>query len=145
MSSTSSRNALNQYSQNNLQSSIESANPHRLIQMLMEGALGRIASAKGHMQRGEIMLKGRQIGGAISILEGLKMSLDKEQGGEIAANLEELYLYMERRLIESNRCDDPSGLDEVSHLLREIKTAWDAIGPDAVRNGAQVATASEGA
>ena len=82
MSSVNARNALSQYSQNNAKAAIESASPHRLIQMLMAGALDKIASAKGHMQRGEIMLKGRQIGAAISILEGLKMSLDKEQGGE---------------------------------------------------------------
>jgi flagellar protein FliS len=78
MSFANVRSALNQYSQNAVQTGIESASPHRLIQMLMEGALGRIATAKGHMERGEIRSKGEQIGSAISILEGLKASLDHE-------------------------------------------------------------------
>jgi flagellar protein FliS len=121
------RSALNQYSQNAVQAGIESASPHRLIQMLMEGALAKIAVARGHMERGEIRDKGEQIGCAISILEGLKASLDHEKGGDIARNLEDLYSYMERRLIESNRRNDMSLLDEVSDLLKQIKEAWDAI------------------
>jgi flagellar protein FliS len=127
MSFAGVRNALNQYSENAVQAGIESASPHRLIQMLMEGALAKIAAAKGHMERGEIRPKGEQIGCAISILEGLKASLDMEKGGAIAQNLEELYMYMERRLIEANRANDASLLDEVSELLKQIKEAWDAI------------------
>ena len=127
MSFANVRSALNQYSQNAVQAGIESASPHRLIQMLMEGALAKIAVARGHMERGEIRDKGEQIGCAISILEGLKASLDHAKGGEIARNLEDLYTYMERRLIESNRGNDVSLLDEVSDLLKQIKEAWDAI------------------
>jgi flagellar protein FliS len=99
--------------------------------MLLEGALGKIAVAKGHMERGEIQPKGAQIGSAISIMEGLKTSLDMEQGGEIARNLEDLYIYMERRLIEANSSNDTSLLDEVSDLLKQIKEAWDAIADQA--------------
>ncbi|MEA3244366.1 MAG: flagellar export chaperone FliS [Pseudomonadota bacterium] len=127
MSVAGVRNALDQYSLNAVQTRIESASPHRLIQMLLEGALGKIAAAKGHMDRGEIQPKGAQIGSAISILEGLKSSLDMEKGGEIAQNLEDLYSYMERRLIEANSINDTSLLDEVSDLLKQIKEAWDAI------------------
>ena len=127
MSFAGVRNALDQYSQNAVQTRIESASPHRLIQMLLEGALGKIAAAKGHMDRGEIRPKGEQIGSAISILEGLKTSLDMEKGGEIARNLEDLYTYLERRLIEANRVNDTALLDEVSDLLKQIKEAWDAI------------------
>ena len=133
MSFANVRNALNQYSQTAVQTGIESASPHRLIQMLMEGALGKIAVAKGHMERSEIRDKGQQIGCAISIIEGLKLSLDHEKGGEIARNLEDLYIYMGRRLVEANRINDTSVLDEVSDLLRQIKEAWDAIA-DAARH-----------
>ena len=134
MSFSGVRNALDQYSQNAVRTGIESASPHRLIQMLLEGALGKIAAAKGHMERGAIQPKGEQIGSAISILEGLKASLDKDKGGEIAQNLEDLYVYMERRLLEAHSHNDASILDEVSDLLRQIKEAWDAIGDhDAAR------------
>ena len=127
MSFAGVRSALDQYNQHAVQTGIESADPHRLIQMLLEGALGKIAAAKGHMERREIQAKGRQIADAISILEGLKASLDKERGGEIAQNLEDLYIYMERRLIEANRDNDTTLLSEVSDLLKQIKEAWDAI------------------
>jgi len=76
-------------------------------------------------------VKGAQIGSAISIMEGLKTSLDMEKGGEIARNLEDLYNYMERRLIEANSGNDTSLLDEVSDLLKQIKEAWDAIADQA--------------
>jgi len=135
MSFAGVRNAMDQYSQNAIQARIESASPHRLIQMLLEGALDKIAAAKGHMERGEIQLKGAQIGSAISILEGLKSSLDMEKGGEIAQNLEDLYGYIERRLIEANSINDTSLLDEVSDLLKQIKEAWDAIADQAAGAG----------
>jgi flagellar protein FliS len=70
------RGALNQYSQVAVQSGISAGSPHRLIQMLMDGALERIATAKGHMERGEVAAKGEQISWAISIVEGLRVSLD---------------------------------------------------------------------
>lgn len=141
MTYSGAHNALGQYNKMAVQTGVEAASPHRLIQMLMDGALEKVARAKGCMQRGEIRAKGQQIGWAISIIEGLKASLNKAEGGEIAQNLEDLYTYMERRLIESNRNNDPALLDEVSSLMRQIKEAWDAIGdevnlPPSARNGA---------
>ncbi len=106
---------------------VEEASPHRLIQMLYEGGLQRIAVAKGAIQRNEIAMKGQNISAAISIIGGLRSSLDLSQG-EIARNLDNLYEYMERRLLEANLKNDLEVLDEVSGLLRDVKSAWDAIG-----------------
>ena len=128
MTYSRAQSALGQYNKMAVQGGIEAASPHRLIQMLLDGALEKVARAKGCMQRGEIRDKGQQVGWAISILEGLKASLNKAEGGEIAQNLEDLYIYMERRLIEANRNNDTGILDEVTGLLRQIKEAWDAIG-----------------
>lgn len=127
MTYSSARNAPGQYSNMAVQTGIESASPHRLIQMLMEGALEKLARAKGFMQRNEIRAKGQQIGWAISIIEGLKASLNKAEGGEIAQNLEDLYIYMEQRLIVASRENDPAILDEVIALMRQIKEGWDGI------------------
>lgn len=141
MTYSGAQNALGQYNKMAVQAGIEAASPHRLIQMLMDGVLEKVARAKGCMQRGDIRAKGQQIGWAISIIEGLKASLNKAEGGEIAQNLEDLYIYMERRLIESNRDNDPALLDEVTSLMRQVKEAWDAIGDQVdhapgARNGA---------
>lgn len=121
-------NALKQYQQVKTEAAVTGANAHRLIQMLFEGALERIASAKGHLQRGEITRKGELIGKAIAIVGGLRNSLNIEAGGEIARNLDLLYDYMQRRLLEGNIRADIQPLDEVVGLLREIKSAWDEIG-----------------
>jgi len=76
--------------------------------------------------RGEVALKGERIGKAISIVEGLRTSLNLEVG-ELSQNLEDLYDYVARRLFEANMQDDAEILDEVAGLLREIKSAWDVV------------------
>ncbi len=126
--------AMNSYSKVTLDADMAYASPHRLIQMLFEGALEKIASAKGHMMRSQIAAKGRQISWAISIIGGLRASLDMKAGGEIAQNLESLYEYMTRRLFHANLNNDVAALDEVVVLLREIKSAWDVIPEDVQRS-----------
>lgn len=115
------------YGQVGTQSNVEIASPHKLIQMLMEGALEKIGIAKNHMVNGNIAEKGAHISWAISIVSGLRVSLDPEKGGEIAENLDNLYDYIERRLLEANMHNKVEYLDEVMSLLMEIKSAWDAI------------------
>jgi flagellar protein FliS len=119
--------ALRQYRTMAMHSSIAEASPHRMITMLMDGALERISMAKGHVMRHETAEKGQRIGSAISIIDGLRASLDMENGGEMAANLASLYEYMARQLLDANLNDCEKRLDEVSSLLREIKEAWVAI------------------
>ena len=120
-------NALNQYAKVGTSAGVAAANPHRLIQMLMDGALEKIATAKGHMQRGEMEQKGRYINWAISIISGLASSLDKSQGGELAERLDDLYIYMNDQLFKANAENNPAKLDEVAGLMREVKMGWDAI------------------
>jgi flagellar protein FliS len=119
---------LQQYQQVNAQTGVAYASPHRLIQMLMEGAFERIATAKGCIQRRDIVGKGEQIGKTIDIVGGLREGLNLETGGEITANLDALYDYMQRRLLEANLHSDIAILDEVADLLRPLKEGWDAIG-----------------
>ncbi len=123
---------LKQYKQVGAHSGVASASPHRLIQMLLEGALEKINLAKGYMERGDVALKGSHISWAISIIDGLRMSLDKESGGEIAQNLDDLYDYMGRRLAEASMENSVGMLNEVAGLLIEIKSAWDVV-PDVLR------------
>lgn len=121
------KGAVGQYSNLSLETEVAMASPHRLVQMLLEGALEKLATGKGCLARGDIVQKNTQITWAISIINGLRMSLDKNAGGEIAQNLDDLYDYMARRLLEASREDSVDKLDEVISLLLEIKSAWDAI------------------
>ena len=118
---------ISHYKQVDCYTGVTEADPHQLVQMLLDGALGKIAVAKGLITHSEIAKKGEIIGQAISIVGGLRSSLDMTAGGEIAANLDSLYEYVERRLLESNMSNDVTILDEVASLLREVKTAWESI------------------
>lgn len=120
-------NALRQYRDIGAKSAVEDASPHRLVQMLMDGALSQIAAATGHIERRDIAKKGAAIGQAVSIIGGLQDSLDFDKGGEIAVNLNRLYDYMIRRLSEANIHNDVHRLHEVQGLLSQIKSAWDEV------------------
>lgn len=119
--------AMRQYQQVGVKAQVTEADPHRLIQMLMQGGLDRIAQARGAMEREAYAEKGVLIGKAINIIGGLRDVLDKEAGGELATNLERLYEYMTMRLFEASRHNDVNKLDEVAKLLGEIKSGWDGI------------------
>jgi flagellar secretion chaperone FliS len=119
--------ALKQYQTVNTQVQAVEASPHRLIQMLMEGGLTRMAQARGAIERNQVALKGELIGKAIGIVGGLREGLNLELGGEVAANLDGLYEYMTSRLLEANVRNDVAPLDEVAGLLRNVKAGWDAI------------------
>lgn len=119
--------AMKEYRHNDLHGGVAGASPHKLVKMLMDGALEKILAAKGFMAAGNIARKGEQISWAISIIDGLRSCLDKELGGEFAENLSSLYDYMERRLLQANLENDAKILDEVGQLLIEVKLGWDAI------------------
>jgi flagellar protein FliS len=119
--------ALRQYQKVNVHAQTSEANPHRLVQMLMEGGLDRIAQAKGAIARKDIPGKGVLISKAIGIVGGLREGLDLENSADALGNLDNLYVYMMKRLAEANIQSDPKILDEVSDLLRTVKEGWDAI------------------
>jgi flagellar protein FliS len=123
--------ALNQYA--GVATTAENASPHRLVQMLMEGTLDKLSAAKGQILRKDFSGKSRQISAAMSIIMTLRNSLDMTSGGEVAINLNDLYGYMYNRLIDSNAKNDIAAIDEVVSLIKEIKSAWDAM-PVEVKN-----------
>ena len=123
--------AVNQY-QSADNSSIAYADPHELILRLMNGAMERIAQAKGAIKHKETGQKGEFIGKAISIIGGLEGCLDHSQQGELSQNLSDLYQYMIIALTEANMSDDIARLNEISDLLLAIRSAWEQI-PDSAK------------
>jgi flagellar protein FliS len=109
---------------------VAASDPHRLIVMLLDGAVERVVTARGCMQRKETAEKARLINRAVAIIGELRNSLDLRNGGQIAANLAELYDYMCRRLLIATTENKVEMLDEVSSLLHEIRAAWLAIAPE---------------
>lgn len=129
MPSLHSASALAQYQHVGVIGSTGDATPHRLVAMLMGGALDRLTQARGHLHRQDMPQKLRGIGSAIAIVEHLRMTLDFAAGGEIAHNLSRLYDYMLRRMMQANAENDGSVLDEVMDLLRTLKSGWDELPP----------------
>lgn len=104
---------------------VAAADPHRLIVMLMDGALERIATARGLMsnatgapERAQLLHR------AVAIIDELRNSLNLKAGGEVSTNLDSLYEYMCTRLMQASTANKPEWLDEVSRLLNEIRAAW---------------------
>ena len=125
----------NAYANIGMETGVLAANPHKLITMLFDGALVAIALGKKHMADGDIRSKGKSITHAILIIDnGLRASLNKNVGGELALNLDSLYEYMSRRLFQANATNDPSILDEVHGLLTDIRSAWEQINPNGAPN-----------
>jgi len=103
---------------------VAASDPHGLIVMLMDGALERIATARGMMSHGNNAEKAQLLTRAVAIIDELRNSLNVKAGGAIAANLDALYEYMSARLVLANASNKPELLDEVSRLLNEIRAAW---------------------
>lgn len=132
-----SMKAANRYQSIGVTSVLMDATPHRLVQMLLDGALEKIAAARGALERNDVAEKGRFITWSITIIGGLQASLDVEKGGQIAANLDGLYDYMTRQLSAANIDNDLDKLVEVSSLLAEIRDAWEAM-PEQVKASSNI-------
>src|SRR5690606_17947468 len=116
------------YAQVGIETGVVAASPHRLIVMLFEGAIVATRAAIQQMQASDIPAKGKSISKAIAIINGgLRASLDKKAGGEIAENLDALYEYMGTQLVTANMKNEPALLEEVLKLLVDLKDAWCAI------------------
>ena len=120
---------VNAYAKVGLETNISSASPHKLIVMLYDGALVAILKALANMKSGNIAEKGKAISHAIAIIDnGLRASLDRDAGGQIAQSLDSLYDYMSRQLLLGNLENKPEKLEEVHRLLADLRGAWNTIG-----------------
>ncbi len=117
------------YRSTSVHSGMEAADPHRLIVMLMDGALERVAQARGLMKHGGGAETAQLLHRAVAIIDELRNSLNMKAGGTISANLDALYEYMCTRLMQANVSNKPEALDEVSRLLSEVRSAWLQISP----------------
>ena len=130
MFGSSQARGANAYAKVGIETGVIAASPHKLIVMLYDGAITSITNALSFIEAGNIASKGQSISKAIAIIEnGLRASLDKKVGGEIALSLDALYEYMSQQLLLGNLHNEPARLQEVRELLRDLKTTWDAIAP----------------
>ncbi len=103
------------------------ADPHRIIQLLMQGSLENMAKAKGAMERKDFAEKSRTVSKAMSIISALQHSLDMDAGGEVSQNLWSLYDFMVNHLMQASRENSTIKVDDVIEIMIKIKSGWDAI------------------
>jgi flagellar protein FliS len=129
-----------------VQTAVSSADPHRMTLLLYDGAIEAIRLAQAHMGTRRIAAKCEAIGKAVRIVEeGLKASVDRKVGGELAERLVALYDYITLRLLQANLKNDRKALEEAGMLLGELRSAWAQIGPTAARPDVATAAAQSGA
>jgi flagellar protein FliS len=124
-----------------VQTAVASADPHRMTLLLYDGAIEAIRLAQAHLGTKRIAAKCEAIGKALRIVEeGLKASVDRAAGGQLAERLIALYDYITMRLLQANLRNDGSALQEACGLLGELRSAWAQIGA----NGPQPGNAAAG-
>ena len=119
--------ALASYGDVKVTTGVAGADSVQLIQMLFDGLIESLSTARGHMERGAITEKSKALARAGRIVVGLQGALDFERGGELAQNLHELYAYMTRRILHVNASNDLEALTEVTALVRDISEAWNTL------------------
>jgi flagellar protein FliS len=127
-----SRSSLAAYQSVAAHGGVAAADRHQLIVMLMDGALDRLAAARGAMAHGQLDTKSRLIHRTVAILEELRASLNLQAGGDVAANLASLYDYFVRQLMRANLENRVELVEEVTKLLTDVRGAWVAM-PESAR------------
>jgi flagellar protein FliS len=120
----------NAYARVGVETSVNAASAHKLIELLFNGFIESVTQARGAMRARQVEAKGKAIGRAARIVEeGLKAGLDMQAGGKLAEDLSALYAYVAVRLTYANLRNDESALDECVRLINPLREAWISIGP----------------
>jgi flagellar protein FliS len=137
LSSFARNSSLAAYNSVSVHGGVADADPHRLVQMLMDALADRLSTVRGCIERGELVRKAQLLHSCVILVAELRGSLNLAAGGELAQNLSNLYDYMVRRLLMANLNSDPNPVVEVLALLNEVRGAWIAIGPEVRKNAQQ--------
>lgn len=114
---------------------VETASPEQLTLMCYDGALRFMRRAARSLGEGDLADASAATGRAQAIVNELNITLDMEAGGEIAANLRSLYLFVNRHLSEAMLTKDVTKMQEAMGIIGDLRGAW----ADAMNLGAAAA------
>jgi len=117
------------YRQTAVETRVHEADPHKLVELMLEGAIQRLRTAEACVSSGDISRKAKAASEAGAIVDSLSGCLDFDQGGDIAQRLEALYDYASRKITTANMTNDADGFGEVAALLSDVFSAWKQIKP----------------
>lgn len=129
---------INAYKSVGVKNDLAVADPHRVIQLLMQGALENMAKAKGAIDRKDYATKSQTMSKAMTIIAALQNSLDMKVGGEVSQNLWSLYDFMLNHLMMASRESSIQKVDDVLEIMLKIKSAWDSIPQSEKEKGFQL-------
>lgn len=124
---------LNQYQQTSIETGIENASPHKLVSMIYDGVVDTLALVKGAIERKDYETKANKVNHAITLIGGLRVGLDLENGGDVAKNYSDIYTYANQQLLQVSLKNDLDILAEVASLMRELRTSWNLM-PDNMKS-----------
>lgn len=121
-----------QYASTYVETAVSEASPHKLIEMLYEGALKNMNLSKAFIEQKKFAEKAEYVNKALEILHTLRVGVDLEKGGEVAENLYGLYDYCYKRLIVASTKNDIGIVDEIMGHIRVVSDAWKQM-PDNIK------------
>lgn len=130
MSLYSPQSNINAYRSVSAHGVVAGGDQHSMVLALFDAILGRLAAARSCIEQGATTRKAGLLHSSVVLVGELRGSLDMTRGGTLARNLSDLYEYMARRLVHANMNNDSEAISEILGLLREIREAWAAIGPE---------------
>jgi flagellar protein FliS len=119
------------YQQVNLDAQAASATPHQLVLMLIDGLLDELVRVKGHISAKRLAEKGAGINKCMNILIGLDSALDMDNGGEVAANLHDLYDFVQTELFRASVNNDNARIETAEQIITTIREGWEGFGQHA--------------
>lgn len=120
------KSGLNAYKQQE-RAGAEVAKPEQIVGILFAKLVDTLIKARSYIERKDLTNKQDRLNLALDIFGVLEGSLDHKKGGELAANLQELYQYCQKRLMEANAANDTEAVTEVVELVKEVQEGWQSI------------------
>ncbi len=116
-------NRLRQYED----TAVQTSSPEKLVVMLYEGALKFLRQAVAGTQARDIEQKRHGVDRALAVIQHLQSTLDREKGGDIAAELDRLYVYITSRIVEGSAQLQVAPLEEAIKLLTTLLSGWEGV------------------
>jgi flagellar protein FliS len=113
-----------------------------LVVMLYDGIIESLVKAQGHIERKEWRDAGRQFARALTIVAGLRETLDFERGQPVADNLFSFYNALSAQLIKAQARRDVALLQECIKMISEVKDSWVQLAKAAVATPVKALTSS---
>lgn len=120
-------NGYQAYQNTSVEGKAAGADIHKLVLMLFDGFLDELARVEGHIQAKRFDKKAAGVERMLKILGGLDASLDQQNGGEVAANMQKLYQHCGQALLNASLKNDLSELDTVRVIMTNLQEGWQGL------------------